>query len=124
MQNVYGSKRFTPVETQLIRLNVYEFDKTYNYTLQFCIQKSLKSLQIVFKSSQITPEVPKIMHFFTGPHQTIFLHCPPPLPKLRETLHTSNGATVTGFGFKREKNYQCSQLGKIDPKNLSEYGVN
>ena len=33
MLNVYGSKRFTAVLTQLNRFNVYEFDKTFNYTL-------------------------------------------------------------------------------------------
>ena len=58
---------------------MYEFDKTFfNYTLWFCI---LKSLQNVPKSPQFTPEVPKIMYlgiiFFTWPRQTIFIESPP-----------------------------------------------
>ena len=45
MLNVEGSKRFTAVSTQLIRLNVYDFDKTFNYT------------EILhFKLIEITPE--------------------------------------------------------------------
>ena len=40
------------------------------------------------KSPQIPTEVPKVMHlghiFFTGPRQPNFLHCPTPLPKVRQ----------------------------------------
>ena len=51
----------------------------FNYTLWFCILKSLKSLQNVPKSPKITPGAPKIMNLrrilFTGPRKTIFLRC-------------------------------------------------
>ena len=51
--------------------------------------------------------------------------CPYPHPKLREPPHTSKGLLVANFCFKSEKKtYQWSQLGKIDPKRLSENGVN
>ena len=33
MLNVYGSKQYTAVKTQMIRLNVSKVDKTFNYTL-------------------------------------------------------------------------------------------
>ena len=45
MQNVNGSKRFTDVQTQLIRLNVSEFDKT---------------VILHSKITKITPERPQI----------------------------------------------------------------
>ena len=47
--------------------------------------------------------------------------CPPPFPQPRETPYSSNGPMVAFFS-KVKKQY--SQLGKIDPKRLSEYGVN
>ena len=71
------------------------------------VQITLKSLQNVPKSPQITPEVPKSMHlrqiFLLGLAKTVFLHCPPPLPKPREPPHTSNGLSVAAFRFKSEK---------------------
>ena len=99
--------------------------KTFYNTLWFCI---LKSLHNVLKSPQITPEVPKSLHlghiFLLGLAKTVFLYCPPPLPKPREAPHTSNGLSVAAFRFKSEKKtYQWSQLGKIDPKDYWNKGV-
>ena len=88
------------------RVNVYESDKAFYNRLWFCI---LKSLQNVLKSPQITPEVPKSMHlghiFLLGNAKTVFLHCPPHLPKPREPPHTSNGLSVAAFCFKSEKKH-------------------
>jgi len=61
------------------RLRIWQ--NVYN-TLWFCILKSLKSLQNVLKSHQITPEVPKSMHlghiFLLGLAKTVPLHWLPP----------------------------------------------
>ena len=66
--------------------------------------------QITPKRPQITPDHTRNSqkhafgsYFLAGPRQTIFLHCPPPLPKPREPPNTSNGLSVTGFRFKSEK---------------------
>ena len=80
MQSVKGSTRFAKRFAQPRRLNIYESDKTFYSTLWFCILKSLKSLQNVLKSPQITPEVPKSVHlghiFLLGLAKTVFLRCP------------------------------------------------
>ena len=79
-----GLKTFYSRLTQMIHLNVYKFDKTFDHTLRFCRIFTPKSLQNVPKSPQITPEVTKIMHlghiFFTGPRQTTFFTVPLPFP--------------------------------------------
>ena len=71
-----NAKRVEPCR----RVHLYEYDKTFYNTLWFCILKSLKSLQNVLKSPQITPEVPKSVHlghiFLLGLAKTVFLHCP------------------------------------------------
>ena len=73
--NVYSSKRFTAVQTQMIRWNVYECDKTFNYTLWFCIPKSLKSLQNV---PPITPDHTRSFLFWASPNNFSSLsHSPP-----------------------------------------------
>ena len=86
----------------------------FNFALWFCIQRPLKSPQNFPKSPQIKREDLKIMHlghtFFTGPHQMIFLHCPPSLPKSRETPYTSNGLTVAVFRLKSEKKHISGYL--------------
>ena len=57
--------------------------------------------------------------------KTVFLRCPPPLPKPREPPHTSNGLSIAAFLFNsKKKTYQWSQLGMIDPKRQSKYGAN
>ena len=43
MLNVYGSKHYTAIYTQMIRLNANKVDRTFNYTLH---SKSFKSLKI------------------------------------------------------------------------------
>ena len=64
-----NAKRVEPCR----RVHVYKSDKTFYNTLWFC---TLKSLQNVPKSLQITPEVPKSMHlghiFLNGPRQNSF----------------------------------------------------
>ena len=76
------------------------------------------------KRPQITTDVPKSMHlghiFLLGLAKTVFLHCPPSLPKPREPPYTSNGLSVAAFHLKKEKR---SQLGKIDPKDYRNRGV-
>ena len=119
-----NAKRVEPCR----RVHLYEYDKTFYYTLWFCILKSLELLHNVLKSSQITPEVPKSLHLghivLLGLAKTVFLYCPPPLPKPVEAPHTSNGLSVAAFRFKSEKKtYQWSQLGKIDPKDYRNKGV-
>ena len=68
-----------------------------------------KITKITPERSQITPDHTRSFQndklFFTGPRQTICVHRPPPLPKPRETPHTSNGPTVAIFRFKSEKNH-------------------
>ena len=74
MQNVWAQN----VQHNWSVLNVSEFDKTFNYTLWFCILKSQKSLQNI---PQITPDhIRSSQNLALG---TYFLHCPPPLPKPR-----------------------------------------
>ena len=61
----------------------------------------------VLKSPQITPEVHRSMRlghiFLLGLAKTVFLHCPPPIPKPREPPNTSNGLwqnyTTPPFGI-------------------------
>ena len=48
-----------------------------------------------------------------------------PPPQAEGNPRPSQGLSVANFCFKSEqKTYQWSQLGKIDPKRLSENGVN
>ena len=68
--------------------------------------------QIAPKRPQITPDHTRNSqkhafgsYFLAGPRQTIFLHCPPPLPKPREPTHTLNGLLVAAFCFKSEKEH-------------------
>ena len=68
--------------------------------------------QITPKRPQITPDHTRNSqkhafgsYFLAGPRQTIFLHCPPPLPKLSAPPHTSNGLSVTAFRFKSEQKH-------------------
>ena len=84
--------------------------------------------KITPKCPQIPPEVPKSMHlghiFLLSLAKTAFLHCPPPLPKLREPPHTSNGLSVAAYRFKSEqKTYEWPLLGKIDQKDYRNKGV-
>ena len=51
-------------------------------------------------------------------------HCPPSFPKPREHI-LQMALRSPFFSVSRvKKTYQCSQLGMIDLKRLSEYGVN
>ena len=54
-------------------------------------------------------KVQKSMHFghifLLGLAKTVFLHCPPPIPKPREPPNTSNGLSVAAFCFKVKKKH-------------------
>ena len=86
--------------------------------------------------SKITPKRPKITpdhtkssqkhafgtYFLNRPRQTIFIHCPTPSEGNSLYFKWPFGRR---FRFKSEKKtYQWTQLGNIDPKILSKYGVN
>ena len=116
-------------------VHIYEADKTFYNTLPFCILKSLKSLQNVLKSPQITPEVPKSIflgHIFSlGLAKTVFLHCPLPLPRPGEPPHISgpplfglppNGLFTFGrslIGLQGQLDYtQFDYLWRLDYRRL------
>ena len=62
MQTVQGSTHFAKRVEPYRKVHLYKSEKkTFYNTLWFCILKSLKSLQNVLKSTQITPEVTKSM---------------------------------------------------------------
>ena len=66
------------------QVHVYKSDKTFYNTLWFCLLNSLKSLQNILKSPQITPKVPKKLHlghiFLLGLAKTVFFTVPLPSP--------------------------------------------
>ena len=128
IRTAQNAKCFAAVQTQPRRLNIYKSDKTFYNTLWFCIIKSLKSLQNVLKLPKITPEVPKSMNlghiFFLGLAKQIIFIVPFPSPNLGKPSIRRMAFRSPFFVSKVKKTYQWSQLGKINPKKLSEYGFN
>ena len=109
MQKVQGFTRFAKLVELYGRLHFYESDKTFYYTLWFCILKSLTHSKTSSNHPRSHQKFPRACIW------DIFAYCPPPYFKWP-------------FGRcllfqKWKKTYQWSWLGNIDPKDYRNKGV-
>ena len=82
-----------------------------------------KITKTALKRPQITPEVPKSMHLgqisLLGLAKQFFFYVPPP-PQAKETHPYFTFRSPFFVSQVKKKTFQWSQLGKINPKTLSE----